>query len=79
MVGTWFHSISPETGRIQWQGEILAEPEPGLFLVETYSWSTRSPYDRRLVPLEAMRDWLFYPSDQAMRESYDHGRASRLA
>ena len=75
LVGQWFHSLTPD-GRIKWQGHIVGMPQPGVYLVQCFEWFMGEPSVRQLVKLEDMLDWLFYPDDEAMKFSYEHGVAS---
>ena len=77
MKGKWFHTpMKDDEGEINgvgWQGNILAEPSPGVYLVQLFSWLSGAPTDQVLVPFEDMRDWVFYDSNDDMVLSYEHG------
>jgi len=74
LVGHFFHSIGPR-GKIEWQGEIIGRPEPGLYLVQLFEWLFGEPSTRHLVRIEDMAGWLFYPDSEAMLYSWEHGEA----
>jgi hypothetical protein len=69
LVGSFFHSDS-ERG---WQGCIVAEPAPGVYLVETYEWIAGTSHNQLLVRIEEMNDWRFYDSAEWMNNAYEHG------
>jgi hypothetical protein len=77
LVGQFFHSIGG-TGTLEWQGQIVGRPTPSLCLVELFDWFMGEPSVRRLVKIEEMAGWLFYPDAASMRRSYEFGPASRL-
>ena len=69
-VGKWFHSY--KDGMIHWQGEVLSEPIPGRYVVETYSWLTGAPWSQQTVSVADMADW------QLLRDRRGHdGRTTR--
>jgi hypothetical protein len=68
LVGSFFHSDR----RRHWQGCVVAEPAPGVFLVELFSWvgPPDSTY-QRLVPIEEMTEWRFYDSRDWMEYDFE--------
>src|SRR5437588_5026791 len=60
-----------------WQGCVVAEPAPGVYLVETFSWVMGESYEQNLVRLEDMLSWSFNDDDVWMRNAYEHGVAAR--
>lgn len=38
LVGMFFHSVSKESGYIEWQGVVIGNPEPGWYLLQLFSW-----------------------------------------
>lgn len=74
LIGAWFHSIKKD-GVVTWQGQILARPEPGIYLVQLYEWITGSPSNQQLVKFEDMKNWLFYADNDAMNFSWQYGIA----
>jgi len=68
LVGSFFHSDRKR----HWQGCVVAEPAPGLFLVELFSsvGPVESTY-QRLVPIEEMTEWRFYDTFEWMDEAYE--------
>lgn len=56
LVGSYFHGDEEH----QWQGVIVAEPAPGVYLCEFGSWASGSSTSQQLVRLEDMAGWHFY-------------------
>jgi hypothetical protein len=56
---------------VQLQGEIVAEPQPGVFLVQLFEWITGSPSDQRLFKVDAMTDWRFYETAEQRNDAYE--------
>ena len=75
LLGQFFHSIGKDTGKIEWQGFIIGNPEPGWYLVQLFEWLIGEPNLRRLVRIEDMEHWLFYEDAEAMKFSYANGVA----
>ena len=65
LVGKYFHSAN-ENNKIEWQGIVIGEPHPGWYLVQLFEWASGEPSVQRLVPIEKMIGWLFYPDADAM-------------
>jgi hypothetical protein len=65
LIGKYFHSTN-ETNRIEWQGLVIGEPHPGWYLVQLFEWASGEPSVQRLVPIDKMAGWLFYPDADAM-------------
>jgi len=65
VVGKYFHSAN-ETNKVEWQGVVIGEPHPGWYLVQLLDWSSGEPSVQRLVPIEKMIGWLFYPDAEAV-------------
>lgn len=76
MAGNFFHSVVD--GKIQWQGHVIGEAQPGIYLVQLFEWAMGSPNVRRLVTIEDMRGWLFYETGEAMVHNYDYGQAKGI-
>jgi hypothetical protein len=70
LVGSWFHSDKDR----QWQGCVVAEPSPGIYLVEIAEWLTGEMDCQRLVRIGDMLDWQFYDTISWMRNTYEHGQ-----
>ena len=68
LVGKYFHSAN-ETNKIEWQGVVIGEPHPGWYLVQLFEWASGDPSVQRLVPIEKMISWVFYPDADAMTGS----------
>jgi hypothetical protein len=69
LVGKYFHGVN-ESNKVEWQGVVIGEPNPGWYLVQLFDWATGKPDVQRLVPIEKMHAWLFYPDRDAMTSSY---------
>ena len=65
LVGKYFHSTN-ETDKIEWQGLVIGELQPGWYLVQLFEWTSGEPSVQRLVPIEKMIGWLFYPDAEAV-------------
>jgi hypothetical protein len=74
LVGKFFHSLNSDK-KVEWQGFVLSNPEPGWYLVQLFEWLMGNPNVIRLVRIEQMESWLFYPSAKIMSDSYDSGVA----
>ena len=73
LIGLFFHSV--KDGKIEWQGEIVGNPQPGWYMVQLFGWIDGIPNVQRLMRIEDMREWLFYEDTEIMQFSYDHGVA----
>jgi hypothetical protein len=70
LVGSFFHSDA-ERG---WQGCVVAEPAPGMYLVETFDWVLgMDSTGQMLVRLDDMAGWTFYDAAEWMRNADEHG------
>ena len=65
LVRKYFHSAN-ENNKIEWQGVVIGEPQPGWYLVQLFEWSSGEPTVQRVVPIEKMIGWSFYPDANAM-------------
>jgi len=65
LVGKYFHSTN-ETDKIEWQGLVIGEPQPGWYLVQLFEWNSGEPTMQRIAPIDKMIGWLFYPDAEAM-------------
>ncbi len=74
LIGKFFHSRN-RFGKVEWQGRVIGSPEPGIYLVQLFEWGMGEPNIQRLVTIEDMVTWLFYPDGEAMDYSYQHGAA----
>jgi hypothetical protein len=68
LVGKYFHAAN-EDNKVKWQGVVIGEPHPGWYLVQLFDWASGKPSVQRLVPIENMNAWLFYPDRDAMTSS----------
>ncbi len=55
-----------------WQGVIVAEVAPQVYLVEIFEWFMGCPWDQSLIPLEEMSSWTFYDDETWMRNQYEN-------
>jgi hypothetical protein len=53
-----------------WQGCVVAEPSPGVYLVETFDWLVGASVAQALVSLGDMKDWTFYDDTEWMGNHY---------
>ena len=60
IVGKWFLAFNPE-GKLDLQGRVLERMKEGIYLIETYGWSEGEVYDERIVSVDKMCNWRFYP------------------
>lgn len=75
LVGSFFHG---QGGRFHTnQGCIVAEPMPGIYLVEFFSWLMGESTNQQLVPIAQMTEWLFYDDAEWMTSAYEHGVQQR--
>ena len=65
LVGKYFRSAN-ETNKVEWQGAVIAEPHSGWYLVQLFEWGSGEPTEQKLVPIEKMIGWSFYPDTDAM-------------
>jgi len=70
LVGKYFRSAN-ETNKVEWQGAVIAEPHSGWYLVQLFEWGSGELWakEQRLVPIEKMMGWSFYPDTDAMMSS----------
>jgi hypothetical protein len=73
LLGKYFHSVN-EDNKIEWQGVVIGEPHPGWYLVQLFEWTSGEPTVQRLVPIEKMVGWLFYPDADAMTFGSKHSQ-----
>jgi hypothetical protein len=51
-----------------WQGQVLAEISPGLFLIQLYGWWDGAPQCKKVVSVaDFVNDWQFFETDYCMR------------
>jgi hypothetical protein len=74
LVGSWFHRL--ENDRIVWQGAVVAEPQPGSYLLEIDTLDVGAKNVQRLISLEMMLnddegyDWRFYDDEERAKTAY---------
>ena len=75
LVGSFFHG---QGGKFHaHQGCVVAEPAPGMYLVEFFSWLAGDSTNQQLVPIADMTEWLFYDTAEWMNNAYEHGVSQR--
>jgi hypothetical protein len=77
LVGSFFLSDHKKG----WQGRVIAEPQPGTYLIERYSHATGDPVDQTLISLsEILYDgWQFYDCPVEMEWAFEHRVAADWA
>lgn len=79
LVGKFFHQIEPNSDddkfHIGWQGVIIGNPEPGIYMAQLFDWLAGQESAIRLVKIEDMKLWMFYNNADEMNHSYEHGSA----
>lgn len=73
LVGSYF--LGNDTK--QWQGVVVAEPAPGIYLVERFSRLVPGSIEQILVRIEDMMDWHFYDDADWMSNAYRQGFSRR--
>lgn len=74
LVGRYFHTICVG-GRVARQGRILAEPMPGQYVVQYFSFITGTQdFGAQLTTLEKMTadGWRLYANGDTMRDAYEY-------
>jgi hypothetical protein len=71
LVGKFFHSVDADKKTIKWQGQIVDEVAPGVFLVQLYEYLMGGESTQVIVPISEMAYWPIYETDQEMREAYE--------
>jgi hypothetical protein len=69
LLGSFFHA-NAERG---WQGCVVAQPMPGVYLVELFGWGATDSPGQQVVHIEDMREWTFYDTAEWMNRVYEHG------
>jgi hypothetical protein len=67
--GHFFHSYNKD-GLVEWQGKVISNPEPGIYLVQLYEWFVGAESCRKLVNIQDMIQWSFYETNKEMANSY---------
>lgn len=77
LLGQCFHTFS-ENGKLEWQGAVIGNPEPGWYLVQLCEWLFGNASSRRIVRIEEMSKWVFYKDSEQMNEAYDRKYSGEL-
>jgi hypothetical protein len=79
LVGSWFHRL--EDDEIVWQGVIVAEPQPGAYLVQIDKQEQGVENVQRLVGLGQMigddDEWRFYDTEEQAQNAFAHWMSTR--
>jgi hypothetical protein len=81
LVGSWFHRL--ENGEIIWQGVVVAEPQPGAYLVQIDRQEPGVENVQRLIGLESMLadddgyDWRFYDTEEQAQNAFARSLSTR--
>ena len=67
--GHFFHSFNKD-GLVEWQGKVISNPEPGIYLVQLYEWFVGAESCRKLVNIQDMIQWSFYETNEEMNNYY---------
>ena len=68
LVGSWFHRL--ENDRMVWQGIVVAEPQPGVYLLHGQRLDIGASDVQVVMPLDRMSytdegyEWRFYNTEQ---------------
>jgi hypothetical protein len=73
LVGSYFLT-DPARG---WQGIVVAEPSPGVYLCELFEWMVGSPTHQQLIPLDDMFGWRFFDNSEWLDNDYRDRTAAR--
>lgn len=68
LVGSYFHGTADKG----WQGCVVAEVAPQVYLVELFSWFVGDSTSQHLVPLAEMTGWSFYDDARWMNDAYNY-------
>lgn len=79
LVGSWFHTVEDDV--IVWQGIVVAEPQPGVYLLHVDTLEPGARNVQCLVGLEKMVDegkeddegtsaWRFFDTEEQARSAY---------
>jgi hypothetical protein len=69
LVGSYFYGDPTR----QWQGTVVAEAAPTVYLVEIHDWLVGASLHQELVRLEDMAGWRFYDTSEWMSNAYRDG------
>ena len=75
LVGHFFRGTDPDTGKIQWHGRIIGQPEPGWYLVQLFELYVGETSTWRLVRIEDMTGWLFSADREGVLPPWEHCEA----
>ena len=76
LVGKFFHSLEADKKTLKWQGQIIDEVAPGVFLVQLYEYVAGGKSNQVIVPISEMAYWPIYETNDEMREAYEAEHAA---
>jgi hypothetical protein len=74
LVGSWFHRL--ENDRMVWQGAVVAEPQPGVYLLQVDRLDVGAQNVQRLVAMASLLndddgyDYRFYDTQREAQAAY---------
>jgi hypothetical protein len=74
LVGSFVHrNVGTDDDGGVWQGAVVAEPAPGIYLIEWFSWIAGDSTHQTLVPITDMTGpgWRIYDTAEWMRNAYE--------
>lgn len=77
IVGRFVHVLSEEDGLPHMQGQIVSEPQPGIYEVLWFSFMFGEPSDRTLHRIEEIIGWQLYTDADQWRETMDQAISIR--
>jgi hypothetical protein len=69
LVGSFFHADAQRG----WQGCVVAQPTPGVYLVELFGWGVADSPGQQVVRIEDMGEWTFYDTAEWMHRVWEQG------
>jgi hypothetical protein len=79
LVGSWFHRLEDE--EVVWQGVVVAEPQPGAYLVQIDKQEPGVENVQRLIGISQMfsddDEWRFYDSEEQAQNAFAHWKSTR--
>jgi hypothetical protein len=68
LAGLFFHTRTG--GETHWQGRVVTSPTEGYYLVELFDWTKGGFSAFRLVKIDEMTSWIFYPTAKQMSVAF---------
>jgi hypothetical protein len=73
LVGSYFHRLDGAE-RLMWQGIVVGEPQPGIYLVQLFDWVGERGHQRVVTILDITQgdgEWRFYDTEEWMALAYE--------